>query len=472
MAADDTRARSRILVVDDQELMRLSLEETLGRAGYAVTTADRGADALEAVEAAEFDAVVTDLKMPGMDGLDLVRRLGERSARRRECLPVVVITAHGSIETAVEAMRRGAFDYVQKPFEPDEIELVVGRAVEHRRLACQNQGLRDSLAGSADSGHVLVGSSPSLAALRRQIEQVAASSATVLVHGESGTGKELVSRAIHAQGPRSGEVFLCVNCAALSAGLLESELFGHEKGAFTGADRMRVGRFELADGGTLLLDEVSEIDLALQAKLLRVLQEGRFERVGSSATRPADVRVIATTNRDLAEAVRDGAFRRDLYFRLNVLPVHVPPLRDHADDLPDLVDHLLDRHAGDARSPMTVAPETITLLKGYRWPGNVRELENIIRRALVMGFGEVLRPEHIRGWLDNAPVAGRAGLPGNMTLAEVERAMVTAALERHNGNRTRAAGDLGISPRTLRDKLARWRTVRVVPASEKERKRA
>jgi DNA-binding NtrC family response regulator len=456
---------AQILVVDDQELMRLSLDEALSRAGHRVTSAADGQAALDLIVSRAFEVVVTDLKMPRMDGLTLLKHLVERSPET----PVVVITAHGSIETAVEAMRCGAFDYVQKPFEADEIELVVSRALAHRRLMLENVGLRSQATGGRDGdgqasgdggGPDLVGSSRLMADLRRQIERVAASTATVLVHGESGSGKELVARAIHRGGPRAGSVFLCVNCAALSAGLLESELFGHERGAFTGADRMRLGRFELAHRGTLLLDEVSEIDLGLQAKLLRVLQEGRFERVGSSVSRAADVRVIATTNRDLTEAVEKGEFRRDLYYRLAVLPVRVPPLREHPEDVPDLVAHFLRRYRAEARGPVTVAPETLRLLERYRWPGNVRELENILRRALVTGFGPELRPEHLAPWLSGiggTPPITPARLPPNLTLAEAERQLITAALERHAGNRTRAAQDLGISVRTLRDKLLRWR---------------
>jgi len=445
------KSKADILVVDDQDLMRQSLQEALRCAGYAVTATASGKAALELMDGHLYEVVITDLKMPKMDGLELTRRLVGRSPET----PVVVITAHGSVETAVEAMRRGAFDYIQKPFEPDEIEMVVTRALEHRRLALENAGLKRQLEGP--QAPPLIGSSPAMADLRRQIEQVAPSPATVLVHGPSGSGKELVARAIHAAGPRHDEMFLCVNCAALSAGLLESELFGHERGAFTGADRMRLGRFELADGGTLLLDEVSEIDPGLQAKLLRVLQEGRFERVGSAASRSVDVRVIATTNRDLASAVREGRFRRDLYFRLAVLPVRVPPLSEHPEDIPGLVAHFLQQHRSERRRPLEVDPETIRLLERYHWPGNVRELENLIRRALVMDFGPELRPEHIRGWLARPETESSVDLPTGLTLAETERMLVTAALERHGGNRTRAAADLGISTRTLRDKLARWR---------------
>ena len=454
-----------VLVVDDQELMRLSLDEALSRAGYRVTTAADGQAALDLVDGRAFEVVVTDLKMPKLDGLALTRRLSERCPET----PIIVITAHGSIETAVEAMRRGAFDYIQKPFEADEIELVVARALEHRHLRLENAGLKSNLGALPEKsaretvpGTVfLVGSSGVMQGLGREVERVAASSATVLVHGESGSGKELVARAIHAAGPRAGEVFLCVNCAALSAGLLESELFGHERGAFTGAERLRLGRFELAHGGTLLLDEVSEIDHGLQAKLLRVLQEGRFERVGSSVSRSADARVIATTNRDLAEAVARGEFRRDLYFRLAVLPVRVPALREHPEDVAELVEHFLARYRAEGRGAMRILPETMRLLERYRWPGNVRELENIIRRALVTGFGPELRPEHISGWLTGIGGTGDAavtGVPGaRQTLADAERGLITAALERHGGNRTRAAQDLGISVRTLRDKLLRWR---------------
>ena len=350
-----------IAVIDDQELMRDSLMHTLGRAGYRVRTFDQAASAFETVRKGPFDLVITDLKMPGMDGVELLRRL--RAAGQD--LPVILMTAYGTVATAVEAMKLGAYDYIQKPFEAEEIELLVERAMQQRELQRENEALRRTV-GDLCRGRELIGESEAMRQLRRQIAQLARSEATVLVEGESGTGKEMVSRAIHAASARSGKPLLCLNCAALSENLLESELFGHEKGAFTGADKLRRGRFELADGGTLLLDEISEIPLTLQAKLLRVLQEKQFERVGSSVTRDADVRVIATTNRNLRQWVHQGAFREDLYYRLSVLPIHIPPLRQRRDDIVMLAEHFLERLARrDDRAQARLDAEAMSLLESY-----------------------------------------------------------------------------------------------------------
>ena len=331
---------SRILVVDDKELMRDSVATTLVRAGHSVISAATAQVALEKLTRRPFEAVVTDLQMPEMGGLELlveIRRLDEQ-------LPVIFMTAYGTVQTAVAAMKQGAFDYITKPFGGDILLATVQRALEHGRLLKENQILRAGgiHAGHASGGHdhVLIGDGPALGSLRQRLARIADSHCTVLISGESGSGKEVAARWIHEHSPRARMPFLAINCAALATSLLESELFGHEKGAFTGADRLRKGRFELADGGTLLLDEISEIAPGIQAKLLRVLQERSFERVGSSTSRSVDVRVIATSNRDLPAEIRGGSFRQDLYFRLNVLPLEMPPLREHIDDLPDLLDHL------------------------------------------------------------------------------------------------------------------------------------
>ena len=329
-----------ILVIDDQDLMRESLQESLERFGYSVRAFGNGKDAIKSFLEGGIDAVITDLKMPEMSGIDVLNRCKQIAPD----VPIIVITAFGTVETAVHAMKQGAFDYIKKPFEPDEIDMVLRNAVERRALMAENEYLRARIAEDRQVSFV-AGESRAMKAVVAEADKIAATSSTVLLYGESGTGKEVIARTIHAKSPRAGSPFLAVNCAALSAGLLESELFGHEKGAFTGADRMRKGRFELAHGGTILLDEVSEIDINLQAKLLRVLQEREFERVGSSDTRKADVRVIATTNRDLTKTVREGRFREDLYFRLNVLPLRVPPLREHIEDIPALVAHFIEKCA-------------------------------------------------------------------------------------------------------------------------------
>src|SRR5215218_6275290 len=372
---------ARILVVDDQELMRDSLAANLAREGHEVAATGDGTLAVTRLEGpSRFDLLITDLKMPKMTGIELLAE----AKRLRPDMPVVLMTAFATVQTAVEAMKLGAYDYIQKPFDGDEIKHLVDRTLEHSRLIKENQALR-SVAEQQNTPRPLIGSGAAMAEVKKKIELVGKSSATVLIRGESGTGKEVVARAIHAASERRDRPMLAVNCAALSENLLESELFGHEKGAFTGADRLRRGRFELADGGTLLLDEISEIAPALQAKLLRVLQENAFERVGSSLTQQVDVRVIATTNRDLESAVNEGRFRQDLFYRLNVVPVELPPLRDRADDIPELCRHFLHQIAKRDRSVFRhIEPEAMRSLQRYDWPGNVRELQNIIERATVL----------------------------------------------------------------------------------------
>ncbi|MEM9884186.1 MAG: sigma-54 dependent transcriptional regulator, partial [Planctomycetota bacterium] len=430
-------------------------------------------------------AVVTDLKMPEMDGLELLQRLAEADDQ----LPVVLMTAYGSINDAVSAMKAGAFDFVQKPFEGDQLVMVVRRAVEHRRLLLENATLRSGNGGGpGPESPALVGQSPPMRSVAQQIQQIAHSHGTVLIQGESGTGKEVVARTIHAHSPRRDRIMLCLNCAALSSSLLESELFGHEKGAFTGADQLRKGRFELADGGTLLLDEVSEISPTLQAKLLRVLQEGQFERVGSSLTMQVDVRVIATTNRDLSRSVADGSFRQDLYYRLNVLPIPLPPLRARGRDIGLLAEHFLQQVAlREGRDAKRFDADAVALLESYHWPGNVRELQNICERASVLSKPNVIAADLIRPWLLSLPpgngsaptptaaVAGSPPLqapsviqesPSEVTpLEEVERQRILHALEHYHGNRTRAAAALGIGVRTLGLKLKKWKEQNLVAAT-------
>ena len=370
---------------------------------------------------------------------------------------MIVITAFGTVETAVRAMKQGAFDYIKKPFEPEEIEMVLRNAVERRALMAENEYLRARVAQER-APSLVVGVSRAMRDVMAEARKIAAvSSSTVLIYGESGTGKEVIARAIHAESPRAGKPFLAVNCAALSAGLLESELFGHEKGAFTGADRMRKGRFELAEGGTLLLDEVSEIDIGLQAKLLRVLQEREFERVGSSDTRRADVRVIATTNRDLTAAVREHKFREDLYFRLNVLPVRVPPLREHIEDIPELVEHFIEKCGRVLGKKLNgIKPHALRKLEEYYWPGNIRELENVIERAVVLASGRVIEVEDISPSLDGSRMLSAGGDMEITTVEEMERRLIVAALERFGWHQKRSAEVLGIGVRTLRDKMKKW----------------
>ena len=456
----------KVLVVDDKQMMRDSVGTTLQRAGFSVVAAPSGAVALQLVARHRPAAVITDLKMPEMDGLELLARLKAAD----DTLPVVLMTAYGSVDAAVSAMKEGAFDFIQKPFEGDELVMTLRRAVEHKKLVDENAALKVSQKGQGDCP-ALVGRSAVMKSLAQQIQQIARSSGTVLISGESGTGKEVVARTIHAHSPRRDRPMLCLNCAALSSSLLESELFGHEKGAFTGADQLRKGRFELADGGTLLLDEISEIEPPLQAKLLRVLQEQAFERVGSSMTMKIDVRVIATTNRKLEASVAAGDFRQDLYYRLNVLPVHLAPLRERLDDVPLLAQHFLAQVAiREGREPKAFSPEAVELLMQYNWPGNVRELQNICERASVLARHMVIDADLIRGWLTvssetslGASIAPELRQP--RPLEEVEREQIIATLAHFSGNRQRTAEALGIGLRTLGLKLKKWKEMELVAAT-------
>ncbi len=428
----------KLLVVDDKQMMRDSVAAILQRAGFLVVTAPDGATAKKMVKKHEPTAVITDLSMPGMTGLELLDEL----IAERPGLPVVLMTAYGGVNDAVSAMKAGAFDFIQKPFEGDALLSVMKRAVAAAEAPAapapaaaprtvsekSPEASRSADPKKGDPLAAIVGDSAAMQRVKKQLVPVAASDATVLIQGESGTGKEVVARACHAASPRRDSVMLCLNCAALSSSLLESELFGHEKGAFTGADAERKGRFEMADGGTLFLDEVSEIDPTLQAKLLRVLQEGQFERVGSSTTRTVDVRVIATSNRDLTRSVADGSFRQDLYYRLNVLPVVLPPLRERGGDVPALAAHFLRGIAQRSGStPKRLTPDAAALLSVHGWPGNVRELQNLCERAAVLG-GDHLDAKLFAPWLDAAsggspapeapPRPAPASEPGALTPAK------------------------------------------------------
>jgi len=501
-----------VLVVDDKEMMRDSVCVTLERAGFTVVSAPDGAAALEVIAKKRPDAVVTDMKMPHMTGIELLEKVRQIDDE----LPIVLMTAFGTIETAVKAMKLGAFDYLTKPFEGDELIISLKRAIEHRRLMRENAVLRASAgvgegapAHASSAGSVqapakrggldrLIGKSDAMKKLRESIQFIAGSQGTVLITGESGVGKEVVARAIHESSTRSSGAYLAVNCAALSSSLLESELFGHERGAFTGAEKLRKGRFELADGGTLLLDEISEVTPQLQAKLLRVLQERSFERVGSSLTIGIEVRVVATSNRDLPATVAKGDFRQDLYFRLNVLPVHVPPLRERLEDVPELANHFAAEVCRrEGRAALRFAPEAESLLMAYSWPGNVRELQNICERAVVLSGGMpgavrdgMITPELISAWVSpsharpfasqqieakpsfNGYTNGHAGhsthaphangATDTRPLEEIEREAIVATLTKFNGHRQKSASALGIGVRTLGLKLKKWKEDKLV----------
>ena len=447
-------SRARILVIDDEDLMREYVEEALVRADYAVETATSGQEGVQKLQEKDYDIVVTDLKMAPMDGLQVLARTKELSPRT-SC---IVMTAYGTIETAVAALREGADDYILKPFSPDALEIAVSRALERGQMVEENRYLRDAINKDFDY-QAMVGMSAPMQTVYEQIRKVANSPATVLIRGESGTGKELVARAIHHGGSRKDKPFIKVNCAALSAGLLESELFGHEKGSFTGAHERKTGRFELADGGSLLLDEVTEISLELQPKLLRALQEREFERVGGTQPIQVDVRIIGTTNRDLEKAIDEGTLREDLFFRLNVIAIHLPPLRERKEDIPGLMDHFLKRFATEnGRNITGFTPDARELFMDYPWPGNVRELQNAIERAVVLSSERILGPENF-AFQHNGPrrsSAGELALSPGTTVAEMEKALIFKTLDACGQNRTQAAKLLGISVRTMRNKLKEY----------------
>ena len=459
-----TQDRFHVLVVDDHASAREAVADVLRQADYDVATCASAIEALGRLGAQPVDVVVTDLQMPGMNGLDFIREI----ERRRLDVQVLMITAHGSVSSAVEAMRLGAFDYIEKPFDALELERSVAQACDRRRLY-QQVGAASRAApcpprlGGPTISPLMVGSSRAMQELRQRVAQIAATDETVLICGESGTGKELVAQTIHALSRRGAGPLVSLNCPALSAQLTESELFGHKRGAFTGAEADRTGRFELAQGGSILLDEVTEVDFNLQAKLLRVLQERSFERVGSSETICVDVRVIATTNRDMPAEIAAGRFREDLYYRLAVVPIEVPPLRERAGDVLELADHFL-AHASERlqRGPFELEPAARELLAGYHWPGNVRELQNIVTRACVLNLGGPIRASELRPWLRNDTNSAISpqdqtvqpeNLPVGLTLDEIERRMIVATLERYGGHRAKAAEALGIGLRTLSGKL-------------------
>lgn len=456
----NSQTHGRVLVVDDNASARESVADVLRHVGHEATACSSGAEALAALRGEPYDVVVTDLQMPGMSGLELIREI----ERRRFDVQVLMVTAHASVETAVEAMRHGAFDYLEKPYDVDRLEASITRALQRKHL----QPASEAVDASADAAMpTMIGSSPAMQRLREQLSLIAKTDETVLIQGESGVGKELIAQTLHAMSRRCAKPLVSLNCPVLSEQLTESELFGHCRGAFTGADADRVGRFEMADSGSLLLDEVTEIDLGLQAKLLRVLQERMFERVGSSESKTVDVRVLATTNRDLTEEIAAGRFREDLYYRLAVVPIQAPSLRERGEDVVELAEHFLSQ-ASDrlGRERLTLDAGTRDLFLSHHWPGNVRELHNVVTRACVLANGPTVSADLVRPWLrrDGDSTAGPAStqqdgpqtLPIGSSLAEVEKQMILATLAKYDGHRQKAADALGIGVRTLSGKLRQY----------------
>jgi DNA-binding NtrC family response regulator len=443
---------SPILVVDDERAMRDSLAAWLREDGYRVDTAADGAQALARVREADYAVCFVDLKMPGgMDGIETMREI----RRLRPDAAVVIVTAFAAVDTAVTAMKEGAHDYLVKPFNVEEVSLLTKRLVEMREIRRDNRWLRRKLSERYQLGDIL-SKSPRMQAIFDLVRRVADLKSTVLILGESGTGKELIAGALHDLGGRRDRPYVHVACTALAETLLESELFGHEKGSFTGAHTRKIGKFEQAEGGTILLDEIGDITPKLQLDLLRVLEEKSFFRVGGAEEIRVDVRIIAATNRDLEQAVREGAFREDLYYRLNVVNIHLPPLRERREDIPLLVRHFLRRFAAEFDAPpREVSDAALEVLVGWEWPGNVRELENAVERAIVTCPGEVLGPECFK-FLPRIIPEAEWNVPTDLSLEEMEKRVIPAVLRRTGGNVKRAAEVLGIDRSTLYDKMRRY----------------
>ncbi len=452
-----------ILIVEDEAKMRRLLELNLGEDGFSTLSAGDAESGLKIVRENTVDLVVTDLKLPGMNGLEFLQTIKRQNA----ALPVVVMTAFGTVETAVEAMKAGASDYVLKPFSLSEMRMVIRKELDVHNLAEENRSLREAL-GKRYAHPNVVARSPKMQEVLATVDRVGPTNSTVLLGGESGVGKDLIARAIHEKSRRAGGPFIKINSTAIPENLLESELFGYEKGAFTGANASKPGKFELADKGTLFLDEIGDVPPVTQVKLLRVLQEREFERLGGTRTVKVDVRLIAATNRDLREALEQGTFREDLYYRLNVVPIDIAPLRQRKEDIPELVNLFISRFAGDSGKPVeSITPEAMQILVNYHWPGNVRELQNIIERACALAKGVVLKVDDIH--LDVRPtraVNGTANfLPDGMTLEQWEDEMIRESLRRANGNKSQAARLLGLSRNALRYRLSK---IGITDEGEKE----
>ena len=449
--------KKKILVVEDEEKMQRVLEIHLQGAGYEVVQATTAEQAIVLLRSTNdgtppFSLALTDLRLPGMDGLELLQRMGKETPS----LPVIVMTAFGTVETAVEAMKAGASDYVLKPFSLEDLMITIEKVLELHALRHENRRLKAELGRRYDFNEI-IGHSSKMADVFDAAQKVAPTRSTVLLGGESGTGKGLLARAIHHNSPRSDGLFVKINCSALPENLMEAELFGYEKGAFTGASQSHAGKFEQADGGTVFLDEIGDVPLPVQVKLLRVLQEREFERLGGKKTIHIDVRIVAATNQDLRAALEQRTFREDLYYRLNVVPINLPPLRERKEDIPHLVEHFLNKFAADSGDgTRALSPKALDKMCSYHWPGNVRELENIIERSLVLSSNDVIQPDDIQ--LDFQARPAQEGevpfVPDGMTLDEYEQALIREALRRADDNKSQAARLLGLTRNALRYRLS------------------
>jgi len=440
-------ASARVLIVDDERPTRFLMERELPRAGFQVTPAESGEEALERLREREFDVVLLDLKMPGMGGMEALRRIRESGATAE----VVVLTGHPDVSTAIDAMKLGAYDYLTKPFKLAEVEVVLRRAADRKRLQRENLALRRMVA-QREGAPEIIGQSAAMARLLEAVERIAATDANVVIEGESGTGKGLIAQAIHQRSRRAEGAFLAINCGGFQDALLESELFGHEKGAFTGATVSKPGLFEVAEGGTLFLDEVAEMSAAMQAKLLQVLDSRELRRLGGTRVQRVDVRIIAATNKRLAEEVKAGRFREDLYYRLNVVSLTLPSLRERPEDIPLLVEHFVARLHVSGGAARRVSPEAMAVLARYAWPGNVRELANMVERLMILAPGEVIQPGDLPPALQSSPGAV-IGPPSPVALVDVERQHIAHVLQQTGGKKMQAARLLGIDLKTLNKKI-------------------
>lgn len=465
--------KSKILIVDDEKLMRVSLEDKLTKEGYAVTSLSNATEGLKVLQSTTFDAVITDLRLPKMDGIDFLKEIKKSSPD----MVVIIMTAYGSIESAVMAMKAGAYDYVTKPFSLEELMIKLQKALKHKDTVAENILLKQQVISRYGYDN-MIGSSDAMKHVFDIISTVSDRDTTILIQGESGTGKELTAGAIHYNSNRRDGPFVKLSCAALNKEILESELFGHEKGSFTGAIKTRRGRFELADGGTIFLDDVDDIPLEMQVKLLRVLQEREFERVGGEETIPVNVRVICATKKDLKKLVQEGRFREDLYYRIHVVTIHLPPLRERKEDIPLLVNYFMKKYAVQQRVTInSVSQEALNLLLSYHWPGNIRELENAVEHAIAFCTSDVIMPKNLPQNLAQGetpsgifPIELSAidSLDLQETLSEAERKLLLWAYQKTNGNQVRMSEILRIPRTTLQNKLAKYNITKItIPSTER-----